>query len=69
VAAASRILPATARAHGTGAAGGRGARCKIWGSGGEGDMASRDPRVGKENKETAGADCVLGMKIFLLHSQ
>jgi hypothetical protein len=32
-------------------------------------MASRDPRVGKENKKTAGADYVLGMKILLLHSQ
>jgi hypothetical protein len=26
-----------------------------------------DPRVGKENRETAEASCVLGMKIFLLH--
>jgi hypothetical protein len=23
-----------------------------------------DPRVGKQNRETAGANCVLGMKIF-----
>jgi hypothetical protein len=28
-----------------------------------------DPRVGKENRETARANCVLGMKIFLLHLQ
>jgi hypothetical protein len=26
-----------------------------------------DPRVGKENRETAVAICVLGIKIFLLH--
>jgi hypothetical protein len=30
-------------------------------------VARWDPRVGKENRETAGANCVLGMKIFLLH--
>jgi hypothetical protein len=27
------------------------------------------PRVGMQNRETAGANCVLGMKIFLLHPQ
>jgi hypothetical protein len=37
------------------------------GRGGEDDVALRDPRVGKENREIAGAGCVLGMKIFLLH--
>jgi hypothetical protein len=37
------------------------------GRGGEDDVALRDPRVGKENRETARAGCVLGMKIFLLH--
>jgi hypothetical protein len=42
-------------------------RCKIWGRGGEDDVALWDPRVGKENRETAGAGCALGMKIFLLH--
>jgi hypothetical protein len=31
-------------------------------------MARWDPRVGKENRETAGANCLLGMKIFLLHN-
>jgi hypothetical protein len=31
------------------------------------DVALWDPRVGKENRETAGANCVLGMKIFSLH--
>jgi hypothetical protein len=39
------------------------------GRGGEDDVALWDPRVGKENRETAGASCVLGMKIFLLHLQ
>jgi hypothetical protein len=39
------------------------------GRGEEADMAWWDPRVGKENRETAGANCVLGMKIFLLHPQ
>jgi hypothetical protein len=28
-----------------------------------------DPRVEKENRETAGANCVLEMKIFLLHPE
>jgi hypothetical protein len=31
------------------------------------DVTLWDPRVGKENRETAGARCLLGMKIFLLH--
>jgi hypothetical protein len=44
-----------------------GPRSKIWGRGTKDDVASWDPRVGKENRETAGANCVLGMKIFLLH--
>jgi hypothetical protein len=44
-------------------------RWKIWGKGGEVDMACWDPRVGKKNRETAGANCVLGMKIFFLHPQ
>jgi hypothetical protein len=39
------------------------------GWGGEDDVAIWDPRVGKENKETAGANCILGMKIFSLHPQ
>jgi hypothetical protein len=30
-------------------------------------VALWDPRVEKENMGTAGANCVLGMKIFLLH--
>jgi hypothetical protein len=34
---------------------------------GEDELAWWDPQVGKENRETAGAQCVLGMKIFLLH--
>jgi hypothetical protein len=33
----------------------------------EDDLALWDPRVRKENRETAGANCVLGMKIFLLY--
>jgi hypothetical protein len=38
------------------------------GRGREDDVAWWDPRVGKENRETAGTNCVLGMmKIFLLH--
>jgi hypothetical protein len=34
--------------------------------GGEGDddVAWWDPRVGKGNRETAGANCLLGMQIF-----
>jgi hypothetical protein len=28
-----------------------------------------DPRVGKENRDTAGPNCVLGMKIFILRLQ
>jgi hypothetical protein len=36
------------------------------GRGGEDDVALWDPRVEKENRGTAGAGCVLGMKIFLL---
>jgi hypothetical protein len=35
-------------------------RPKIWGRGEETDVASWDPRVGKENRETAGANYVLG---------
>jgi hypothetical protein len=42
-------------------------RPKIWWRGEEADVASWDPRVGKENMEAAGANCVLGMKIVLLH--
>jgi hypothetical protein len=42
-------------------------RLKIWGRGREVDVAQWDPRVGKENRETVGANCVLGMKIFFLH--
>jgi hypothetical protein len=33
----------------------------------EDEVAWWDPRVGKENRETAGANCILEMKIFLLH--
>jgi hypothetical protein len=33
---------------------------KIWGRGREVDVAWWDSRVGKENRETAGANCVLG---------
>jgi hypothetical protein len=43
-------------------------RSNIWREEGE-DVAWWDPRVGKENRETAGANCCLGMKIFLLHPQ
>jgi hypothetical protein len=39
-------------------------KSKIWG---EKEEEWWDPRVGKQNRETAGAICVLGMKIFLLH--
>jgi hypothetical protein len=35
-------------------------KSKIWGRGREVDVAWWDPRVGKENRETAGANCVLG---------
>jgi hypothetical protein len=35
--------------------------------GGEKEEEWWDPRVGKQNRETAGANCVLRMKIFLLH--
>jgi hypothetical protein len=45
------------------------ARCKIRGREGEDDVALWDPRVGKENRETAVAGCVLEIKIFLLHTQ
>jgi hypothetical protein len=42
-------------------------RWKIWGV--EAEATRWDPRLGKENREIAGANCVLGMKIFLLHPQ
>jgi hypothetical protein len=67
-AAASRFLAATAHAHGTGAAG-DGGKVEDLGRGREDDVAPWDPRVGNENRETAGATCVLGMKIFLLNPQ
>jgi hypothetical protein len=68
-AAASRILAATAHAHGTGAAG-NGGKVEDLGRGREDDdMTLWDQRVGKENRETAGAYCVLRMKIFLLQPQ
>jgi hypothetical protein len=35
----------------------------------EDDVAQWDPAVGRENRESAGANCVLGMRIFLLHPQ
>jgi hypothetical protein len=44
-------------------------RSKIWRGEGEDEVAWWDPRVGKENRETAEASCVLGMKTFLLHPQ
>jgi hypothetical protein len=44
-------------------------RSKIWGGEGEGDISWWDPRVRKENKETAEINYVLGMRIFLLHPQ
>jgi hypothetical protein len=44
-------------------------RLKIWGGEGEAEVARWDLQVGKENRETAGAKCVLGIKIFLLHPQ
>jgi hypothetical protein len=45
---------------GSGQADGDFQRPKIWGRGEETDVELRDPRVGKENRETAGANCVLG---------
>jgi hypothetical protein len=39
------------------------------GRGGEDGLAWWNPRVGKKNRGTAGANCFLGMKIFLLHPQ
>jgi hypothetical protein len=42
---------------------------EIWGEEREDDVAWRDPRVGKGNMETAGVNCVLGIKIFSLYSQ
>jgi hypothetical protein len=44
-------------------------RLKIWGGEGEAEVARWDLQVGKENRETVGAKCVLGIKIFLLHPQ
>jgi hypothetical protein len=41
----------------------------MWGRVEIDDVALFDPRVWKENRETAGAKCVLGIKIFLLHPQ
>jgi hypothetical protein len=67
-AAASRILAATAHAHSTGAAG-DGGKVEDLGRGREDDVALWDSRVGKEIRETAEANCVLGMKIFLLNPQ
>jgi hypothetical protein len=61
---------------GVGAEGGGGGQLEPWfpkmkilGGEGEADVAWWDPRVGKVNRGTAGANCVLGMKIFLLHPQ
>jgi hypothetical protein len=42
---------------------------RFWGGEGEADVVWWDPRVGKVNRGTAGANCVLRMKIFLLHPQ
>jgi hypothetical protein len=39
-------------------------KSKIWG---EKEEEWWDPRIGKENRETAVANCVQEMKIFLLH--
>jgi hypothetical protein len=39
------------------------------GQGRKDKVAWWNPQVGKENRETAVANCVLGMKIFLLHHQ
>jgi hypothetical protein len=44
-------------------------RSMIWGRGRDDDVAWWDPRVGKGNRETAGANYVLGVEIFLLHPQ
>jgi hypothetical protein len=44
-------------------------RSKNWGGEGEGDIAWWDPRVRKENRETAEINYVLGMRIFLFHPQ
>jgi hypothetical protein len=49
-----------------GSGGRRGRKMEIWGRGRTGMVG---PRVGMQNRETAGAICVLGMKIFLLHPQ
>jgi hypothetical protein len=37
--------------------------------GGRGRRRGRKIQIGMQNRETAGAICVLGMKIFLLHPQ
>jgi hypothetical protein len=42
-------------------------RLKIRGEEKENDVAVRGPRVGMQNKETAGANYVLGIEILLLH--
>jgi hypothetical protein len=44
-------------------------RVKIWGEGRKDDVAQWVPRIRKGNRGTAGAICVLRMKIFLLHPQ
>jgi hypothetical protein len=44
-------------------------RSKIRRGEGEDEVAWWDPRVRKVNRETAGVNCVLGMKTFLLHPQ
>jgi hypothetical protein len=37
------------------------------GEGRKANVTLWDPRVVRENRETVGANCVLGMKIVLLH--
>jgi hypothetical protein len=44
-------------------------RSRIWEGEHEDDVVRCDSRVGNQNRETAGANCVLGTKIFLLHPQ
>jgi hypothetical protein len=65
---------ATGAAGGTageagGATGEAGSGAERWRFGGGEGLEWWGPRVGMQNRETAGAICVLGMKIFLLHPQ
>jgi hypothetical protein len=67
VAEAEPVLEYTDVAAPAGRIRGNAGKMRDLGRGGEDDVALWDPRVGNENGESAGANCVLGMKIFLLH--